>query len=333
MTHETARVVRFYKTGDATVLKLETLPKREPAAGEVRIAVEAIGLNRAEIMFREGQYLEAPSLPSSLGYEASGVIEATGPGVQELKTGDRVSTIPAFSMTEYGVYGESVVVPVHAVSRYPENLSATEGTSIWMQYLTAYGALVEIGGIKHGGDVLITAASSSVGVAAIQIANYLGARTIVTTRTPAKQAFLKQTGADEIIITDEEDLSERVMQITEGKGVEVVFDPIAGPMLDVLAGASAQGATIIEYGALASESTPYPLFPALAKGLSIRGYTLFEVTQDVQRLQKGKDFIYKGLAEKALVPVIDKSFPLEEIVEAHRYLETNQQCGKIVVTV
>ena len=136
-----SKIIRFHETGGADVLKIEDLPLTEPGEGEVRLKVEAIGLNRAEIMFRRGQYLEDPKLPSRLGYEASGTIDALGPDVSGFQIGDRISTIPAFSMGTYGVYGESAIVPVSAVAHYPENLSATEGTAIWMQYLSAFGAL------------------------------------------------------------------------------------------------------------------------------------------------------------------------------------------------
>ncbi len=139
------KIIRFHETGSADVLKIEDLPLTEPGDGEVRLKVEAISLNRAELMFRRGQYLEDPELPSRLGYEAAGIIDAVGPGTSDVQIGDRVSTIPAFSMGKYGVYGESAIVPNHAVAQYPDNLSATEGASIWMQYLTAYGALIDIG--------------------------------------------------------------------------------------------------------------------------------------------------------------------------------------------
>jgi NADPH:quinone reductase-like Zn-dependent oxidoreductase len=164
------RIVRFHEVGQADVLKLEELPLVEPQEGELRIKVEAIGLNRAEVMFRNGQYLESPELPSKLGYEAAGIVDAVGPGVEGFQIGDRVSSIPAFSMSQYGVYGEAAILPVSAVAHYPDNLSAAEGAAIWMQYLTAYGALIHYGKMKKDDVVLVTAASSSVGLAAIQLA-------------------------------------------------------------------------------------------------------------------------------------------------------------------
>ena len=113
------RIVRFHQVGGPEVLHIEDLPSPTPKKGEVRIRVEAIGLNRAEIMFRSGHYLEQPKFPSSLGYEAAGVVEEVGPGVTGLSSGDRVSSIPSFSMVKYGTYGEVAVLPAYAVAKYP----------------------------------------------------------------------------------------------------------------------------------------------------------------------------------------------------------------------
>jgi len=328
-----SKTIRFHETGGANVLRVEQLPINNPGEQEVRLKVEAIGLNRAEVMFREGQYLEPPTFPSRLGYEAAGIVDAVGPGVSGIGIGDRVSTIPSFSMSQYGVYGESAVVPAHAVAHYPNHLSAPEGTSIWMQYLTAFGALIEYGQLKPHDTALITAASSSVGLAAIQVANAAGALTIATTRGADKKQFLLDAGADHVIVTDEEDLAQAVMAITAYKGANLIFDPIGGPLLTALADAAADGAAIFEYGALSPDATPFPLFPSLAKGLTVRGYTLFEIVQNPDKLARGKQYVYDGLQSGSLKPIIDRTFTLDAMAEAHRYMESNQQKGKIVVTV
>ena len=327
------KIIRFHETGGADVLQIEDLPLEEPSEGEVRLKVEAIGLNRAEVMFREGQYLEDPKLPSRLGYEAAGIVDAVGPGVDDIQIGDRVSTIPVFSMGTYGVYGESAIVPAYAVASYPDNLSASEGAAIWMQYVTAYGALIVIGQLKAGDTAVISAASSSVGLAAIQVAKAAGAVAIATTRGSAKKQCLLDAGADHVVVTNEEDLVESVIAITAGNGANLIFDPIGGPLLQTLADAAAVGATIVEYGALSPDPTPFPLFSALKKGLAVRGYTLFEIVKDAERLARCKQYIYDGLKSGALKPVIDSTFPLDAIVDAHRYMESNRQKGKIVVTV
>lgn len=327
------KIIRFHKTGAADVLMVENLPVTEPGEGEIRLQVKAIGLNRAEVMFREGQYLETPEFPSRIGYEAAGIIDAVGAGVSSFQIGDQVSTIPAFSIGKYGVYGESAIIPAYAAAHYPDNLSTIEAAAIWMQYLTAFGALIDIVQLQKNQSVLITAASSSVGLAAIQITKAVGALAIATTRSADKKQFLLDAGADHVIVSADEDLQKSVMAITDEKGANVIFDPIGGPMLERLANAAASNATIFEYGALSAEQTIFPLFTSLAKGLTIRGYTLFEITQDAKRLIRGKQYVYDGLKSGALKPIIDRTFPLDSIADAHRYMESNQQVGKIVVTV
>ena len=332
MNSSTTKVVRFHKTGDASVLKIEELPVAAPDENELRIKVEAIGLNRAEIMFRNGAYLEIPQLPSRLGYEAAGIVDAVGKHVTDFKIGDRVSTIPAFSMGQYGIYAERALVPVNAVVKCPESFTAQQSAAIWMQYITAYGALINIGQLKQGQRILITAASSSVGVAAIQIAKSQGAVVIATTRSDSKKQFLLEQGADHVIQTELEDLVTTMADITQGAGAELIFDPIGGPILSQLAEVSSLGGRIIEYGALDSEPTPYPLFTALAKGLIIQGYTLFEITQNKEKLENAKTFLLALFNAKKLIPVIDKVFNFDQIQQAHEYMESNQQMGKIVIS-
>ncbi len=333
MSAETVKIVRFHQTGGPEVLQIDSLPLPEPQKGEVRLRVKAIGLNRAEVMFRMGQYLVDPILPSKLGYEASGVIDAVGPDVDPKWLGKTASSVPAFMANAYGVYGEVAILPIIAIAEYPASLSFEEGTSIWMQYMTAYGALIHYGKIQKGDFVLITAASSSVGVAAIEICKAEGAISIATTRASKKKAELLSIGADYVIATEEEDLVARVHEITGGKGTRIAFDPIGGKALELLAAAAAESGTIFEYGALATEPTPFPLFPALRKHLTIKGYTLFEVVAHPEVFLKSKQYIFDHLAKGDFKPRIDKTFPLSEIVDAHRYMESNAQIGKIVVTV
>ena len=332
-SNETVKIVRFHTLGGPEVLQLDELPLPEPGPGEVRLRVKAIGLNRAEVVFRLGRYFMQPILPSKLGYEASGIVEAVGSGVDSGWLGKTVSTVPAFGADKYGVYGEVAIAPVHAIAEYPDHLSYEEGTSIWMQYLTAYGALIHFGKLAKGDFVIITAASSSVGIAAIEMVKAEGAISIATTRTSAKKAELIALGADHVIVTDEEDLAARVMNITGGKGARIVFDPVAGKGLESLASVTAQGGIIFEYGALASEPTPYPLRAAMARNLTIMGYTLFEVVANPEVFPSAKKYVFDHLVKGDFKPRIDKTFPLAEIVAAHRYMESNAQIGKIVVTV
>jgi len=333
MAEQTAKIVRFHELGGADVLKIEDLPLEEPGKGEVRLRVKAIGLNRAECMFRLGKYLVHPTLPSKIGYEASGIVEAVGEGVDAAWVGKTVSTVPAFHADEYGVYGEVAIVPVGALAEYPARLSYEEGTSIWMQYITAYGAIVLQGKVVKGDFVLITAASSSVGLAAIEIVKAEGAVSIATTRTSKKKAELLALGADYVIATEEEDLAARVMEITGGKGARIIFDPVAGKGIQALAASASVGATIFEYGALALEPTPFPLFAALTKHLWFKGYTLFEVVGDPAAFPVAKKYVFDHLESGAFQPKIARTFPFSEVVQAQEYMESNAQVGKIMVVV
>jgi NADPH:quinone reductase-like Zn-dependent oxidoreductase len=328
-----ARIVRIHELGGPEVLRIDDVDVPPPGPGEIRLRVKAMGLNRAESMFRTGYYPESPDFPARLGYEAAGVVEALGAGVTGFAVGDAVSIVPPLSITRWGTYGEVANVPAEVTVKHPASLSWTEAAAVWMQYVTAYGALIEIAGLGRGDSVLITAASSSVGLAAIQIANRVGATSIAATRTAAKAAALRDAGAAHVIVTDDEDLAARAKAITGGAGVRAVFDPVGGPGVNALAEALGQGGILVEYGALSPEPTPFPLFPALVKGLSVRGYQYKEIVSDPARLEQAKRFIVDGLADGSLKPLIDRVFPLDQIVEATRYLESNQQIGKIVVAV
>ncbi|MEU5644229.1 alcohol dehydrogenase catalytic domain-containing protein [Streptomyces milbemycinicus] len=168
------RAVRFHQTGGPEVLRLEEVPDPVPGRGEVLIRTSALGLNRAESMFRLGQYGIDPVFPSGLGYEAAGVIEAVGDGVTGFRVGQAVSVVPSFTMPDYPMHGELVLAPVHPVVVHPEQLSFEEAAAVWMKFITAYGGLIDIAGARAGDTVLIPAASSSVGLAPIQVAHRAG---------------------------------------------------------------------------------------------------------------------------------------------------------------
>lgn len=327
------RVVKFHEFGDASVLHLEESAVRTPSENEVRIRVKALGLNRAEALMRRGTYIETPDLPSGLGLEAAGEIESVGNGVRGLTPGDAVSVIPTRSMIQWPAYGELAVFPAGHVVKHPAHLSWTQAAATWMAFITAYGALVELANVQCGEYVLITAASSSVGLAAIQIARAKGAYPIAITRTRDKAPALKQAGADAVIVLSENDLAEQVQSLSNGNGARVVFDAVGGPLFGPLTDAMSRDGLLIEYGGLSSEPTPFPLFTVLGKRLTLRGYLMHEVTENPKRLTRAKAWILDGLNTGRLSPIIDRVFPFEQIVEAHRYLESNAQFGKVVVTI
>ncbi|MBR8657275.1 zinc-dependent alcohol dehydrogenase family protein [Achromobacter sp. Marseille-Q0513] len=328
-----ARVIRFHQHGGPEVLRIEQAEAVPPAGGEVQIRVKALGLNRAEALLRAGTYIEQAVFPSGLGLEAAGLVEAVGADVTDFAPGDAVSIVPPQSMVRWPAYGELATFPAELVVKHPPSLDWKEAAAVWMPYLTAYGALVDVAGLRQSDFVVVTAASSSVGLAAIQIANRIGAIPIAVTRTRAKAEALLAAGAAHVVATAEENLEARLRDISGAAGVRVVLDPIGGPIFEPLTAAMARGGILVEYGGLSPAPTPFPLHAVLGKGLTLRGYLVHEITGDPRRLAAAKAFILDGLASGAFKPVIARTFAFDDIVAAHRYLESNEQFGKIVVTV
>jgi len=337
-----ARIVRFNQTGGPEVLKIYDEPLKEPEAGEVRLKVEAMGLNRAEIMFRDGKYAADPVFPSRIGIEGAGTIDAIGAGVSGFKIGDKVAAIPFLSsdkwgnwtpesVTRYGVYGDSAVVPAYSVAHNPDNISMIEAAAIWCQYLTAWGGVMNYAKLTSDDIVLITAASSSAALGGLQIAKLTGATVIAATRTAEKKQFLLDAGADHVVVTDDEILTERVMDITDGRGFSVAYDPVGGEFMAELVAAARPGATIVNYGNLRTEPINVPILPMLLKRIDIKFHSVFDTMRLAEERERGIKFVLENVASGALKVIVDKIFPLDQIVEAHRYMEANAQMGKIVV--
>ena len=324
------KAIRFNQIGGPEVLHIEDQSEREPGLDEVLLKVEAVGLNRAESMYYHGFYMEKVNLPSGLGYEAVGRVIAVGPKVDPSLIGKRFGTIPGYSMNQYPVLAEKAVVPASVLAAVPESFSAIEGAAVWMQSCTAYGALVSFGKVAAGDFVIITAASSSVGLAAIQIVRAQGGISIATTRTSAKKDQLIALGADHVIVTEEEELVARVQAITGGKGARVVFDPVGGDYINTLAQATSNGGTIFLYGMLSGKPTPFPL-AAFGRTIGMFGYTFGEL-RGTPEWETMKKYIYDRLADGSFKPKVARTFPFDQTVEAYRYLESNEQIGKVVIT-
>ena len=324
------KAIRFNQLGGPEVLHIEDVPQRKPAAGEVLLKVEAVGLNRAESMYYHGFYMEQVNPPSGLGYEAFGRVLAVGPDVDSALVGKTFATIPGFSMNQYPVLAEEAVVPVGVLAAVPPSFSPVEAAAVWMQYCTAYGALVPLGKVGTGDFVIITAASSSVGLAAIQIAKAQGATSIATTRASAKKSKLLALGADHVIVTEEENLVDRVQSITGGKGARIVFDPVGGDYINTLAQATANGGTIFLYGMLAGKPTPFPM-ATFGRSIGMFGYTFGEL-RGTPEWETMKKYIYDHLENGSFKPQIARTFTFDRTVEAYKFLESNQQIGKVVIT-
>ena len=331
------RSVRFHQTGGPEVLRVETSPIPEPGDNEVVVKVNAVGLNRAELLFMHGQYIASPEFPSALGLEASGTIHKAGANITDFNVNESVCLIPNIMLNKYGFISEYAVAPIEAVIHKPDLLTYNEAAAFWTAFGSAYAGLVLRGGLQRDTNktVLITAASSSVGVAAIQMAKYLGAKIIATTRTSAKKDFLIAQGADYVIATQEEDLVDEVKKITKERGFDLALDPIAGSMMSPLAEAAAPESRIVIYGALSPEAAPLPLYPLLLKGISLYGFHLvFHVLRHPHRVKEMQDHLLDGLQKGAYKPVIDRVFPhINQVQEAYTYMSLNQQKGKIVLEV
>ncbi len=325
------RAVRFHEFGGPEVLKLEEVPLENPGRGEVRLKIDACALNRADILLRENRHaVNVSAFPARIGYEASGVIDAVGEGVTRFKVTERVNTIPVG--VHHCLCAESAVLPVEAVSDYPKTLSPAEATSVWMQYLTAWGALVEYGGLRTDDVVLISAASSSAGVGAIQLVKEAGARCIAATSSAAKKQALLKIGADHVVVTSEKDLGDAVMNLTGGKGARLIYDPIGGSFTLKCGRAVAEDGIIFVYGLLEPAPPQVDLISMALKRAVLRPYSMITIFSDPESRERGKSYVWRRLACGAFKPVIDRVFRLDEIVEAHRYMESNQQVGKIVLT-
>ncbi|HEV3428153.1 MAG TPA: zinc-dependent alcohol dehydrogenase family protein [Paraburkholderia sp.] len=328
-----SRTIKFARAGGPEVLEIVEAAVPAPGPGEVRIKVKAIGINRAEAMWRADAYIEPVTFPAGLGYEAAGIVDAVGADVAGIAAGDAVNVIPSFSMNQYFTYGETIIVPGYAVVKHPASLSFAEAASVWMMFVTAYGALIEDAKVTQGDFVVVPAASSSVGLAAIQIANYAGATSIAVTRHADKKQALLDAGAAHVIVTDEADLVDEIMRITKGQGARVAFDPVGGPNFAKLISALSFKGIAFIYGALDERETTLPVLEMIAKVITVKAHNIWLTSGDETRRKAAVDYVLGGLEGGALKPVIDRTFGFDEIVEVHRYLETNGQFGKIVVTV
>src|SRR5258707_893704 len=326
---KSVRVIRFHKTGGPEVLKAEELLLPKPTGSEVLMRVNAIALTRTDILWREGSYFEEPVLPAGIGYDAAGVVELVGPEVKTFKVGDRVSTFPAVSLLNYTAHGEAAIYPEDALLVYPRNLNSREAASVTSGLFAAYFALIELAGLQPNQYVVITAASSSMGIAAIQLAKALGAKIVAVTRSEAKGQHLTTVGADHVVFAGIDDVQETVLEITGGDGVDVVYDGVGGPGLEELVWATKRFGHVIVYGYLGAmeSTTPLPLGACFLRGLNLHtsfrifdftGHSRLGIPPNREAIARAKKFVFDGLASKLFQPKIDRVFVgLEEYAAAH----------------
>jgi NADPH:quinone reductase-like Zn-dependent oxidoreductase len=328
-----ARAIRFHELGGPEVLRYEDRPVPDPGPGEVRVRIDAIGLNRAEVNFRRGTYVEQPVLPAGLGTEAAGEVLAVGPDVSRWAAGDAVSVVPSFSQNDYPVYAEEALVPAASLVARPAGMDAVTGAAVWMPYVTVYGMVAEIVRLRPGDRVVITAAGNSIGAAAIQVVRALGALPVVTTAVAGQRAELLAAGAAAVIDSaPRAELAAAIRAATDGCGADLVLDAEGGPQVEQLVAACAAGATVIVHGGLSGKPTPLP-----AGGphpVWLRRYHVFEITTVPATMRRAEHFVRAGLDSGAFTPMVDRVFEFDDVIAAHRYLDSpDRRPGKPVLRV
>ncbi len=328
------KAVILSEFGGPEKLEIRDIVNPDPSPGEVRLRVRAIGLNRAEVAARVGKYPLPQALPIRLGYEGAGVVDAVGAGVTNFKVGDRAAVVPIrYDFAVRGTYAEFCNVPEALLTPTPADFTDEEAAATWMAYLTVWSAIIVEAKARPGDFVLVTAASSSLGAPAFQLLRAEGMISIATTRTTSKVSRIQALGADFVIDTSSENLLERITEITKGHGIDVAFDAVGGPQVKELAKAMAPRGVLVLYGMLDSrplEITPMHLMP---KQLTVIGHMVFACLDDPEVRRQGVDYVQRHIRSGAFRPVISRTFSFDIIADAQSYMQSNEQVGKIVVTV
>src|SRR6185369_11053165 len=323
------RQVLITRAGPPEVLRVAEAPDPVPRDGQVRIAVRAAGVNFADVMARLGLYPDAPPLPAVVGYEVAGIVDAVGPGDVPFRPGDRV-----FAFTRFGGYASAVVVPAMFVSRTPASLSDVEAAAIPVNYLTAYVALETIAHVGRGETVLIHGAGGGVGIAATQLAKQRGA-TILGTASAAKLEAIRSLGVDHPI-DRRHDVPGEVRRLTGGRGVDVVLDPIGGRSVKVSYGASslASGETrsLWRLVRMLIEMPAFRPLSLMNRNRGVFGLNLGHLWSEKRQLAEAMTFLLQEVAAEHLRPVVARTFPLDRAGDAHRFLQSHSNIGKVVLT-
>lgn len=339
---DTHRAWRFHEFGGSEVLRLEELAKPEPGPGEVLIKVAAGGLNRSDLLWTSAGFFK-PQLPAQVGAEICGIVECCGPGVSRFSTGDRVSNLPVFTRGAdhaYAHFAEYTVIPEAELIHTPSALSDAEGAAFVFTNLTQMCALNDLVHLKPGQWLLVTAGSSANGLSAIHLARHLGARVIATTRGSEKRDMLLAAGADAVVVTETEQLSSRVEGITQGAGVDVVYDCVGGALTNEIVDSLRPGATWIMYGFLDASpfTSNWPQWFARQPTLHVYALTQYTGIREMslagkpEALQTAVEAVQFLCGEKVVpVPIAALFEGIESVREAFELMETNAGGGKIVV--
>ena len=336
------RIVRFNKFGSPEVLQIFEEKLKIPNHDEVRIRIKAFGVNQGEVMYREGRYVSKPNFPSRLGNEGSGIIDLIGNNNKQYKIGDEVTIIPFLSWdkhgnwtsdssNKYGTYGDTAIVPDWTIAKKIPHQSYEESSAIWAQYLTAWGGLVYNSNIEKRKCCIFTGASSSAAIGGMQIVKSFGLKAYAISRTLAKKENLLNVGYDEVLSLTDPKLEENIMDLTNGIGFDLAYDCVGGEYFIHLVSAAKARGLIVNYGNLNNNASNIKTLPLLAKRIHIRFHSIFDTMRFKNQREEGIEWINKKMEEGILKPIISKVFNLENIVEAHKYLEEASHVGKVIV--
>ena len=335
------RQVWIPKIGEPEVLEVRESPDPVPGSGEVRIRVEACGINFADILARMGLYPDAPKLPAVVGYEVAGVVDEVGDAVDDLEAGDHV-----VSMTRFGGYSDVVCVQHGMARRQPENLDAGEAASIPVNYLTAWLMLVRLGNVRAGECVLVHACAGGVGLAAVQICRHFGAE-VIGTSSAGKHERLREMGVSECIDYQTQDFEVEVERLTDGRGVDIVLDAVGGDSfaksyrcLDSLGRLFVFGVSSLapgnkrRLGAALLGLWRMPKFKPLSLmtfNRGVFGVNLGQLWHRGDELAAMLGEILDLFADGTFKPVVDRTFPFAEAAAAHRYIQERKNFGKVIL--
>jgi NADPH2:quinone reductase len=319
------KAIRVQAPGGPEVLQYEDVPDPAPAEGQALVRIEAVGVNFIDVYHRTGLY-KVP-LPFTLGQEAAGMIEALGPGVSGMAVGDRVAYAGVM-----GTYAEKAAVPAERLVKLPDGLSARDGAAAMLQGMTAHYLACSTYPLRPGDTCLVHAAAGGVGLLLCQIAKLRGARVLATTSTEEKARLAREAGADEIIFYDKQDFAAEVRRLTEGQGVQVVYDGVGRATFDKSLDSLARRGLMALFGQ-ASGPVP-PLDPVLlnAKGsIYLTRPSLFHYIVTRDELTSRADDVLGWIREGKLKLRIGLELPLREAAAAHRALEGRTTTGKVLL--
>ena len=320
------KAIVFDRVGGPEVLALVDVPKPEVRAGGVLIKSRTIGVNFADTRFRQGQYAVPAKPPDTPGMEAAGVIEAVGAGVTNLRPGMRVAAFTSKAYAEYCLSPSFMVVPL------PDSVSFNDGAAFLIQVLTAYHLLHTVDSTGPGRTVLVHSAAGGVGLAAVQLAKAAGARVFGTVSSDDKVALTKSSGADAIINYTRDKFADEVLRLTDGRGVDLILDAVGKPTFEEGLRCLAPFGHLALYGRSGGATDPLNVATLSPKSVKVSGFSLPTITRNFpDKTRESAERCFALLREGKLKLHIGKIFPLAEAAEAHRYLESRQSTGKLLL--